>query len=190
MNAAISIRRVHLHEWREVRDLRLAAVADAAASIAFLTSEAEERARDDAFWRERTAGAALGENAAQFVAIAREDEADGDADEWIGTATVLLREAGSHDHLGHTLDGRRADVVGVYVAPEYRGRGAVEGLFAAAAQWATAQGHDGLTLDVHADNARAQAAYRRLGFVPTGASFTSSIGPEIEMRHLLTSHTH
>jgi len=34
---------------------------------------------------------------------------------------------------------------------------------------------------VHADNARAQGLYGRIGFRPTGATSTGSIGPEIEM---------
>jgi hypothetical protein len=31
------------------------------------------------------------------------------------------------------------------------------------------------------DNARAQGAYRRLGFLPNGVVFTGAIGQEIEM---------
>jgi RimJ/RimL family protein N-acetyltransferase len=38
-----------------------------------------------------------------------------------------------------------------------------------------------LSLDVHRENLRAQAAYRRAGFAPTGETFTSVIGPEIVM---------
>ena len=40
---------------------------------------------------------------------------------------------------------------------------------------------DQLALGVHRDNARAQGAYRRAGFAPSGVTFTGSIGPEIEM---------
>lgn len=148
-------------------------MADPAAAIAFLTTTAEEVARDDAFWRERAAGAAMGETAAQFVAI--------DDDEWIGTVTVLVREDGL-DHRGRELDGMRADVVGVYLAPAHRGVGVLNLMFAAARTWARAQQAGALMLSVHADNLRAQAAYRRAGFVPTGVTFTSAIGPELEMR--------
>lgn len=172
--AAAEVRRVRLHEWLAVRDLRREAVSDPDAAIAFLTTPAEELARDEAFWRERTAGAALGDDAAQFVADA--------GDRWVGTATVLLRRAGDRDHLDQEIAVDRADVVGVYVSPSHRGTGLIGALLDAVGTWASARGADALTLDVHADNARAQAAYRRAGFSPTGVTFTSSIGPEIEMR--------
>jgi RimJ/RimL family protein N-acetyltransferase len=166
------VRRVRLHEWAEVRALRISAVSDPAAAMAFLTSPAQELARDEAFWRQRTAGAALGEDAAQFVAVA--------GDTWVGTATVLLREP---EGAGEApTSERRADIVGVWIAPDHRGSGLLRRLVDAAEGWASAQGAGALTLSVHRDNARAQAAYRKVGFTPTGLSFTSAIGPEIEMR--------
>lgn len=173
-DAGVTVRRIRLHEWEQVRELRIRATDDPDASIAFLTTAAQERARDDAFWRERAVGGALGENAAQFVAIA------GDA--WIGTVTVLLRTAGERNHLGATLTEDRADIVGVYLDPDHRGRGILGDLLAAAEQWAAERGHVALTLDVHRDNERAQRAYRSWGFAPTGTTFTSVIGPELEMR--------
>lgn len=173
MTTPPTARRVRLHEWTAVRDLRLEAVADPAAAIAFLTTSAEESARDESFWRQRTAAAALGENAAQFIADA--------GDRWVGTVTVLMRAPGTRDHLDRDVLAPRADVVGVYVSPSHRGTGVLGALFDEAAVWAAAHGADALTLDVHADNGRAQAAYRKAGFVATGVTFTSSIGPEIEM---------
>lgn len=174
MTAPPTARRVRLHEWAAVRDLRLDAVADPAAGIAFLTTTAEELARDESFWRHRTAGAALGDDGAQFVADT--------GDRWVGTVTVLMRAPGARDHLDRQVLAPRADVVGVYVSPSHRGTGVLGMLLDAAADWAAAHGADALTLDVHADNARAQGAYRKAGFAPTGVAFTSSIGPEIEMR--------
>ncbi|MFE1663460.1 GNAT family N-acetyltransferase [Microbacterium sp. P02] len=165
---------MRLHEWREVRDLRIEAVSDPQASLAFLTTPDEELARSEAFWRERTAGAAMGDTSAQFVALV-----DGD---WAGSVTVLLREPGTRDHLGHDVLDRRADVVGVYLSPAHRGRGLLGELMDAAAAWASASDVAALTLDVHTGNTRAQAAYRRIGFEPTGVTFTSTIGPELEMR--------
>lgn len=174
MTHPVEVRRVRLHEWREVRDLRIEATSDPNAAIAFLTTRVEELARDDAFWQERAARGALSDEAAQFVAITGE--------RWVGTATVLLRVAGSSDHLGRAVVTDRADVVGVYVSPSHRGIGALALLIDAISEWARALGVDALTLDVHADNARAQRAYRKLGFVDTGVAFTSVIGPEIELR--------
>ena len=168
-----SVRRVRAGEWREVRALRGEAVRDPDAAIAFLESAVQVASRTDDFWRERTVRAAESEIAAQFVAVA-----DG---AWVGSMTVLIRATGQADHLGRIVDDRRADVVGVYVAPAHRGAGVVDLLFDAVAGWVGARGLRRLTLDVHADNPRAEAAYRRNGFVPTGVTFTGPIGPEKEM---------
>jgi GNAT superfamily N-acetyltransferase len=170
---SIAVRRVREDDWPRVRALRIEAVGDPDAGIAFLSTPDQERAHDDEFWRRRAADAATGPHAAQFIA-----EADGD---WIGTATVLVRVTGSADHTGRRVFGTRADVVGVYVRPDSRGSGAIDALFEAAARWAAASGLDRLTLDVHVDNARAQAAYRRNGFVPTGETFSGPIGRELVM---------
>jgi hypothetical protein len=48
----------------EIRDLRIEAVGDPAASIAFLSTVEQERAHDEVFWRERAAGASLSDEAA------------------------------------------------------------------------------------------------------------------------------
>ncbi|MDT3343923.1 GNAT family N-acetyltransferase [Microbacterium aquilitoris] len=168
-----AVRRIRLQEWREVRDLRIRAVSDPAASIAFLTTREQESARDDAHWQARTADAALGQNAAQFVAISGE--------RWIGSVTVLVRDAGATDALGRGVAAPRAELVGVFVDPGHRGRGVLDALVAEASVWAETAGADGLTLDVHIDNARAQAAYRRLGFTATGLALDTEVGREIQM---------
>ncbi|WP_194398396.1 GNAT family N-acetyltransferase [Microbacterium atlanticum] len=170
-------RRVREDEWARVRDLRIRAVSDPNAAMAFLTTPEQELAHDDEFWRARALHASAGDEAAQFIA-----EVDG---EWVGSATVIVRATGTTDHTGRTVYTARADVVGVYVSPEQRGAGTVDALFDAAAAWVAGLGIRRLTLDVHADNSRAQAAYRRNGFAPTGDSFTSSIGPEIVMERVL-----
>jgi ribosomal protein S18 acetylase RimI-like enzyme len=170
---AVAVRRIRADEWREVRALRLEATADPAAAIAFLESHDEVAARPDSFWLERAEHAADSETAAQFVAVV--------AEEWVGSLSVIIRASGQTDHLGRFMDDRRAFVVGVYVRPANRGSGAVDLLMAAAAEWAAAQGLAEVNLDVHRDNARAQAAYRRAGFAPTGETLTGPIGPEIVM---------
>jgi RimJ/RimL family protein N-acetyltransferase len=169
-----AVRRVRADEWPALRALRLEATSDPDAAIAFLETPAQARTRPDEFWRDRTVQAAESEVSAQFVA----EEDDG---AWVGSLSVLIRASGQTDHLGRFVDDRRADVVGVYVNPAYRGIGTIDALFDAAAAWAASQGLRRLTLDVHADNARAQAAYRRNGFTPTGVTFTGPIGPELEM---------
>lgn len=169
----LAVRRVRADEWEAVRTLRLEATSDPDAAMAFLETPAQVQARPEQFWRDRAGLAAASETTAQFVAEA------GDA--WVGSLSVIIRATGQTDHLGRFVDDRRADVVGVYVNPAHRGSGAVDLLLAAAAEWAASQGLKRLSLDVHRDNRRAQAAYRRCGFVPTGQTFTSTIGPELVM---------
>ncbi|MFT3799006.1 GNAT family N-acetyltransferase [Microbacterium sp.] len=172
------VRRVRPDEWREVRGLRIEALRDPVAAIAFLGTAAGAERQPDEFWQTRTRDAASGDAAAQFVARS----ADG---RWLGTATVLRRAAGEVDPLGRTLDAARSDVVGVYVQPDARGTGVIADLFEACADWARGLGDSALTLDVHVDNARARRAYERCGFVETGVTMTGSIGPELEMRRSL-----
>ncbi len=174
---APTVRRVRAGEGARVRELRLRAVSDPAASIAFLTTFEQELERDQAFWDERAAGGADGDSAAMFVAES--------GDDWIGTCTVLVRRAGDLDHTGRRSTADRADVVGVYVDPAHRGSGAIDALLDAAARWCAARGFETLSLDVHVDNARAQAVYRRAGFVATGETFTGPIGDELAMSRSL-----
>ena len=157
------VRRVREEEWRQVRDLRVQALHDPAAPIAFLDTVENASAQPDEFWQQRTSNAAVGDEAAQFVAI----DDDG---EWFGTVTVL-----------HPLGVENGLVVGVYVAEGHRSTGIIDELFEAAAEWATTGGAAALTLEVHVDNARAQSAYTRNGFVFTGEKTTAEIGDEYVM---------
>jgi 3-dehydroquinate synthase len=72
---------------------------------------------------------------------------------------------------------RRRRVRGAVAA----GSGLLGRLVDVAAAWAADRGADELTLDVHAENHRAQGAYRKVGFVATGERLTSVIGPELVM---------
>jgi GNAT superfamily N-acetyltransferase len=141
--------------------------------MAFLESYADTAAHTDDFWRERAQTAATSAIAAQFVAVAEQ--------RWIGSLAVLIRATGQADHLGRFTDDRRALVVGVYVRPESRGAGVIDMLLTAAGGWADGMGLRRIELDVHRDNARAQGAYRRAGFQPTGETLSGPIGPEIVM---------
>ncbi|MBY8882783.1 GNAT family N-acetyltransferase [Actinacidiphila acidipaludis] len=151
------IRPVEPAEWRESRTLRLAALQDPAAPFAFARTHAEESAMTDEEWRRR----ASGDGAQQFVAV-RGDGTGPDA--WVGMAVVVIERP---DYLS---------VNAVYVVPAVRGTGVAEKLFAAAIAW-TWDRADRLHLWVHEKNSRAQAFYRRLGFVPTGESMASPLDP-------------
>lgn len=146
-----SIRRIETDEWREVRDLRLRALQDPVAALAFLDTFENASEQPDEFWQHRAKQAAEGGPNGQFVTIA-------DDGEWFGSATVI----GDRDAAPSAL------VVGVYVADGHRGSGAIEALFDECAAWAAEGGLTELTLEVHVDNHRAQAAYERCGFTRTG----------------------
>ncbi|GGN25200.1 GNAT family N-acetyltransferase [Streptomyces fuscichromogenes] len=156
------IRAIRADEWAAVKRLRLAALRDPVADIAFLESYDEALGRPDSFYQERAArSAAEPSDARQFIAEA----ADG---EWAGTATMLIEEAGTMDWAGFPVERRQGHVVGVFVRPEHRGVGLVKALFDAGAQWARERGAERVRLLVHGENPRAQGAYRKAGFVPSG----------------------
>jgi len=168
-----TVRRARADEWRSLRSLRLDALRDPDADLAFLDRYDDAVQRPDAHWQDRAARSAEGDEAAQLVAV------DGDA--LVGTVTVIVQAPGTQDHHGRPVAHQRAVLVGVYVRPEHRGTGVVDDLFAGAASWCRERGFGEVVLNVHRDNARAQGAYRRAGFTPSGDEFTSAVGQEIEM---------
>ncbi|WP_447652958.1 GNAT family N-acetyltransferase [Microbacterium sufflavum] len=165
---SVHVRRVEAGEWPQVKALRLRALADPAAPIAFLDTVEHASGQPDRFWQERTVNAAEPSAAAQFVAVT-------DAGEWVGTATVLPHRERPEAGL----------VVGVYVADEHRGSGVIDALLDTAAAWALEQGLAALELEVHVDNDRAQAVYARAGFARTGEIETTGFGREWVLRREL-----
>ncbi|MEU8423504.1 hypothetical protein AB0C15_21780 [Micromonospora sp. NPDC048835] len=85
------IRPIRAHEWREVRALRLEALRDEDAPLAFVESYEEGAAQPDEFWQTRAQGSSDDggpqTGARQFVAIA------GDGT-WVGTSVALVEKAG------------------------------------------------------------------------------------------------
>ncbi|MHC2998730.1 GNAT family N-acetyltransferase [Microbacterium sp. HJ5] len=171
------VRRVLATDGERLRALRLEALTDPAAGIAFLETYDEAAARGRDFWDARAIGAALSGSSAQFIAEV------GAA--WVGTVTILVPEPGTPDYFGRVREEGTALAVAVYVSPGHRGRGILEELVAAGSEWARHQGCDRLLLDVHQENGRAQAAYRRLGFTPTGGTIDGQNGRELEMSRAL-----
>ncbi|MFF4486777.1 GNAT family N-acetyltransferase [Streptomyces sp. NPDC001544] len=158
------IRSIRADEWPAVKALRLLALRDPIAHLAFLESYEEAEAKPDSFWQERAAGASEGSSTVrQFVV-------EGPDNEWAGTLTVLMEESGTKDWAGLPVERRQGHVVGVYMRPEHRGCGLTEVLFDEAVQWAWAAGAERVRLMVHEDNGRAQRFYRRAGFRPSGVT--------------------
>ncbi|MEU7322465.1 GNAT family N-acetyltransferase [Streptomyces griseoviridis] len=177
------IRSIRADEWPAVKDLRLAALQDPVAHLAFLDTYEEAVVRSDSFWQERAEGGCEGAEAAQqIVGVAPDGQ-------WAGTVTVLIEKPGTTDWAGHAIELRQGHVVGVYVRPEHRGQGLSEALFDAGIDWAVKAGVERVRLIVHEDNLRAQALYRKIGFVPTGLTVPlGKGGDESELEFVLPVH--
>lgn len=144
----LELRRVTAQDWRAVRHLRLAALLEQ--PTAFCERWTDAAALDDDAWRDRTARGVEGGSSCQVMAW--------DGARAVATATCRLDDAVAG----------RAWLFAVHVAPDRRGQGLLERLVQQLAGWAREQGAAALHLEVHEGNARALAAYRRLGFAPTG----------------------
>jgi GNAT superfamily N-acetyltransferase len=157
------IRSIRPDEWPAVKELRLAALRDPVAHLAFLETYEDAVGRPDSFWQERAAGAAESVLERQQIVV---EAPDG---RWVGSVVVLVEEAGEKGALGGVNEERQAHLVAVYVRPEARGQGLTEWLFAYALDWAwEVAGVERVRLFVHSRNARAEGFYRKMGFVPTG----------------------
>jgi GNAT superfamily N-acetyltransferase len=162
-------------DWAALRDLRIRSVADA--PYAFLETLDEVLAVDEEGWRARVRRGAHSE-ARQVVAV----DDDG---RWIGSAVVFISDGIPEYVLGRREDGRRANLVGVFVDPDRRGAGVLDALLEDLSAWAREEkGIAALYLHVSEHNPRARRAYDKRGFLPTGMVDATAEQPgvaEIEM---------
>ncbi|MBF4616163.1 GNAT family N-acetyltransferase [Curtobacterium sp. VKM Ac-1376] len=151
-------------DWESVRALRLEMIRDTPKAYGERLDDAERLVEAD--WRRR--GRREGDvGGTTLVAV----DADGS---WLGTMGVYV----PGPRVGPLL-------VGVYVTPSHRGRGAgvADALLDEIEVWAAAHG-SALRLHVHERNPRARAFYARRGYEPTGATEAYVLDPserEIEM---------
>ena len=144
-------------DWDVVRDVRLAALADA--PDAFESSLAREQDRTEADWRD------LVRSGGQRLA-------------WLEDSAVGLARGAVHGDEHH--------LVGMWVSPTARGHGLATALVRSVVDWARSAGAAQLFLWVVGDNAAAQALYRRAGFAPTGRTQPLSTRPwQTEAQYLL-----
>ncbi|MEU7050443.1 GNAT family N-acetyltransferase [Streptomyces eurythermus] len=156
------VRAIRPNDWERVRQLRLDALRDPVAHLAFLETYEEAASKPDSFWQDRAVGSGEGSTTAQqFIAEALDGT-------WAGSVTVLMEEPGTQDWAGNPVERRQGHAAGVFVRPEHRGNGLIEALFASGLAWAWQQDAERVRLFVHEDNLRAQTAYRRIGFAPSG----------------------
>ncbi|MFD4033378.1 GNAT family N-acetyltransferase [Streptomyces sp. NPDC058637] len=157
---------VRADEWARAKELRLVALQDPVASVAFLETYEQSLTRPDSFWQQRTADAAEGRRTRQFVAVAPDGR-------WMGTVTVLVERPAEGVRFGEAAEVDQTHLVGVFVRPEVRGCGVADALFQEAVDWSwslTGPPVERVRLYVHEANPRAAAFYRRIGFVPSGRS--------------------
>jgi GNAT superfamily N-acetyltransferase len=158
------VRSIRVDEWPRAKALRLAALQDPVAPLAFLETYENAAARPDSFWQERAVGSAEGASGAQQII------AEGPDGEWVGTLTVLLEEPGSVDWAQKPVERKQGHIVAVFVRPECRGIGLTEVLFDAGLEWAWSRGAERVRLFVHQDNERARRLYQKVGFALTGVT--------------------
>ncbi|MEV4920534.1 GNAT family N-acetyltransferase [Streptomyces tirandamycinicus] len=169
------IRAVRAGEWEKAREIRLAALQDPVAPIAFLDTYEHAEGRPAGYWQETTDAAASGVGFRQFVA----EDAEG---RWVGTVTVMVEGPADDVRFGEPAKVDQTHLVGVFVRPEARGTGVTEGLFRAAVGWSWALTEppvERVRLYVHERNGRAMAFYRRFGFVPSGDSVPVPSDPSV-----------
>jgi len=134
-----AVRKLTSENWIELRDARLAALAEA--PYAFSSTLVREQEFTEQTWRERAGSGRT------FAA-------------WNGDAIVGLATGLQEDGQWH--------LVGMWVSPTVRGSGIADQLVAAVCELARQSGSASVTLWVTEVNSRARAFYRRLGFAPTG----------------------
>ncbi|MEU0313134.1 GNAT family N-acetyltransferase [Nocardioides sp. NPDC006273] len=169
-----TVRRVRAEEWQAIRDLRLEALRDPIAHLAYLERLEDALQRPDSYWREQAQTAAAGTAVGKFVAV----DAHG---ELAGTVTALVTAPGEPDYIGETSPHPRAALVGVYVRPARRGGGVLEALLSQTEAWLQEISVRQVRLHVNEDNVRAQGAYRKCGYVDTGTRVEMVDGVNHEM---------
>jgi len=146
----VQVRLAQPDEWAVVRDMRLAALADA--PDAFASTLDRETGQPEAEWRSRIA--------ARPWFLAWQVDHAGPAGQPAGLVAMFPEQSGRPPAGWH--------LVSMWVRPEARGAGVADRLVTAVLAHASAAGADQVTLWVATGNGRARAFYQRMGFVPTG----------------------
>ena len=145
----VQVRRAYPDEWATVREVRLAALADA--PDAFASSLRREAGQGEHQWRSRIAAWPW------FLA-------------WrAGRPAGLVAAVPGQHATGPQAAGPCGwHLVSLWAAPHARGDGVADLLVGAVLDHAEAAGAPRVTLWVTRGNTRARAFYQRMGFTPTG----------------------
>jgi GNAT superfamily N-acetyltransferase len=138
----ISIRRLTPDDWRDWRNLRLAALREAPYAFGSALADWQGAGDTEERWRARLMSV-------EFNAIALLDQAD----------------AGM---VSGSLEGEQPELISMWVVPSARGRGVGDALIGSVIDWARSAGRDTLVLQLVEGNEHAAALYRRNGFEDRG----------------------
>ncbi|HEX6361222.1 GNAT family N-acetyltransferase [Actinophytocola sp.] len=132
--------RLTCDDWQTLRDVRLAALADA--PYAYGSTLEREQSMDESEWRRRL------ESGLSAVAV--------DGAETVGLIGAYLPEPD------------RPMLIGLWVDPAQRGRGVGDALVTEVLRWAAENGWSEVVLRVADGNDAARKLFLRLGFTATG----------------------
>ena len=149
----LTVRTLDGDDWQAFRQIRLAALSDA--PDAFASSLEEEQHYDEEFWRLRLA------RSSRLLACLDEEP--------VGIVSV-----------GQAQEENVAELFGMWVVPEQRGRGVAWQLTEAAAEHARLLGRRALKLWVSTDNGRAVAFFSSYGFRPGNERRPMTNDPDTE----------
>jgi ribosomal protein S18 acetylase RimI-like enzyme len=178
MGAMVLVREITADDWELMRDVRLAALAEAPS--AFASTYAREAAFTEENWRGR-----ISDRSVTFFAEADPASAVPAGTEPASAAPGHTEPSGL---AGVFVDDGAAQLVSMWVRPSARGLRVGEALVEAAAAWAKERDFGSLSLWVTAGNAPAQRLYERCGFSPSGQSQPLPSDPtlaEIQMSRTL-----
>jgi GNAT superfamily N-acetyltransferase len=149
LGMGISVRRLTSDDWRTLRAVRLAALADA--PYAYGSTLAREQTFTEQDWRDRL------DKAGTLWAVAVLDE------EPVGMIGAFPTVPTTVDTVMTTVM-----LVAMWVHPDQRGRGIGDALVTDVVRWAAETGWSRVVLRVADGNVAARGLFLRHGFVPTG----------------------
>nr|WP_237702823.1 MULTISPECIES: GNAT family N-acetyltransferase [Protofrankia] len=166
MGLVFHVRRITPGDAERLRDVRLAALADAPGS--FWQTLAAESARPDADWRARASRNSAGDAHATFLLEQDDTTVGGSVPASDSTPTGDSASTGMVDVYRPSRAPEFRELAAMWVAPAARGTGAADALLDAAVNWARAVGAIGVRLWVVPTNTAAVRLYARHGFERAG----------------------